>query len=135
MLKQLLLVSSVAALSLAGLAYAQQAPVQPSPIKRTPLGKVEVPGSNYEVVFGITELAAGHKAGRHSHPGPLLVYVTEGEFWYQIDGQPEKIYIAGDSFQVPHSAIHAEGAVGSKSAKVMVVFIVEKGKPLVQLAQ
>lgn len=135
MFRQLVLVSLVAALSLAGLAHAQQTPVQQSPIKRTPLGKVEVPGSNYEVVFGITELAAGHKAGRHSHPGPLLVYVTEGEFWYQIDGQPEKIYNAGDSFQVPHSAIHAEGAVGSKSAKVMVVFIVEKGKPLVQLAQ
>jgi quercetin dioxygenase-like cupin family protein len=134
MFRKLLLVSSVAAFSLAGLAYAQQAPVQPSPIKRTPLGKVDVPGSNYEVVFGITELAAGHKAGRHSHPGPLLVYVTEGEFWYHIDGQPEKVYKVGDSFEVPHSAIHAEGAVGSKSAKVMVVFIVEKGKPLVQLA-
>ena len=134
MSRKSLLLGSVVALSLAGLAYAQQAPVQPSPIKRTPLGKVEVPGSNYEVVFGITELVAGHKAGRHSHPGPVLVYVTEGEFWYHIDGQPEKVYKVGDSFEVPHSAIHAEGAVGSTSAKVMAVFIVEKGKPLVQLA-
>ena len=124
---------SVVALSLAGFASAQQPPAQPSPIKRTPLGKVEVPGSNYEVVFGITELAAGHKAGRHFHPGPVLVHVTEGEFWYPIDGQPERIYNAGDSFEVPDSAIHAEGAVGSKPARVMAVFIVEKGKPLVQL--
>ena len=128
-----LFVGSVAALSLAGIAYAQQPLPQPSPIKRTPLGKVEVPGSNYEVVFGITELAVGHKAERHFHPGPVLVYVTEGEFWYHIDGQPERIYNAGDSFQVPDSAIHAEGSVGSKSAKVMAVFLVEKGKPLVQL--
>ena len=135
MIKKSLLVSSVAALSLAGLAYAQQAPLQPSPIKRTPLGKVEVPGSNYEVVLGIAELAPGFKAGRHSHPGPLLVYVAEGEFWYLIDGQPEKTYAVGDSFQVPHSAIHSEGAVGSKPAKVMAVYIVEKGKPLVQPAQ
>ena len=135
MVKKSLLVSSVAAVALAGLAYAQQAPVQPSPIKRTPLGKVDVPGSNYEVVFGFAELAPGFKAGRHSHPGPLLVYVTEGEFWYLIDGQPEKTYAVGDSFQVPHSAIHSEGAVGSKPAKVMAVYIVEKGKPLVQPAQ
>ena len=98
MLKKSLLVASLAALSLAGLAYGQQAPLQPSLIKRTPLGKVEVPGSNYEVVFGIAELAAGHKAGRHSHPGPLLVYVTEGQFWYHIDGQPEKVYKAGEFF-------------------------------------
>jgi quercetin dioxygenase-like cupin family protein len=135
MFKKSLLVSSVAALSLAGLAYAQQAPLQPSPIKRTPLGKVEVPGSNYEVVFGIAELAPGFKAGRHSHPGPVLAYVAEGEFWYLIDGQPEKTYTVGDSFQVPHGAIHNEGAVGSRPAKVMAVYIVEKGKPLVQPAQ
>ena len=135
MLKQFLLVSSMTAVLLGGFAYGQQAPLQPSPVKRTSLGKVEVPGSNYEVVFGITELAPGFKAGRHSHPGPVLVYVTEGEFWYHIDGQPEKVYKVGDSFEVPHSAIHAEGAVGSKAAKVMAVFIVEKGKPLVQPAQ
>jgi hypothetical protein len=57
MLKQSLLVSWVTATLLGGVAHAQQAPLQPSPIKRTPLGKVDVPGSNYEVVFGITELA------------------------------------------------------------------------------
>ena len=135
MLKQFLLVSSMTAVLLGGFAYGQQAPLNPSPVKRTPLGKVEVPGSNYEVVFGITELAPGFKAGRHSHPGPLLVHVTEGEFWYHIDGQAEKVYKVGDSFEVPHSAIHAEGAVGSNPAKVMAVFIVEKGKPLVQPAQ
>ena len=140
MLKQSLLVSSVTAVLLGGFAHAQQAPVQPSPVqpspvKRTPLGKVDVPGSNYEVVFGITELAGGFKSGRHSHPGPLLAYVTEGEFWYLVDGQPEKIYKVGELFQLPHSAIHNEGSAGSNPVKVMVVFIVEKGKPLVQPAQ
>ena len=72
MLKQFLLVGSVTAILLGGFAHAQQAPVQPSPVKRTPLGKVEVPGSNYEVIFGITELAPGFKSGRHSHPGLVL---------------------------------------------------------------
>lgn len=134
MLKQSLIIGFVTTVVLGGLAYAQQAPVQPSPVKRTPLGKVDVPGSNYEVIFGITELAAGFKSGRHSHPGPLLAYVAEGEFWYLVDGQPEKIYKVGESFQLPDRAIHNEGAAGSKPVKVMVVFIVEKGKPLVQPA-
>ena len=127
-----LILGPVVVLSL-GLAHAQEVAVQPSSIKRTALGKVEVPDSNYEVVFGITELAAGHKAGRHFHPGPVLVHVTEGEFWYHIDGQPETVYRAGDSFQVPHSAVHAEGAVGGVPAKVIAVFVVEKGKPLAQV--
>ena len=135
MLKQLLFVGSISAVLLGGFVHAQQAPQQPSPVKRTPLGKVDVPGSNYEVVFGITELAPGFKSGRHSHPGVVLAYVAEGEFWYHVDGQPEKIYKVGESFQSPHSAIHNEGAAGSNPVKVMAVFVVEKGKPLVQPAQ
>lgn len=134
MLTQSLLVGSVIAVLLGGFAHAQQAPLQPAPVKRTPLGKVDVPGSNYEVIFGITELAGGFKSGRHSHPGLVLAYVAEGEFWYLVDGQPEKIYRVGDSFQLPDRAIHNEGAAGSKPVKVMAVFIVEKGKPLVQPA-
>jgi quercetin dioxygenase-like cupin family protein len=135
MLKKLLLVSSMTAVLVGGFAHGQQAPLQPSPVKRTPLGKVEVPGSNYEVVFGITELAPGFKSGRHSHPGLVLAYVAEGEFWYLVDGQPEKIYKVGESFQLPDRAIHNEGAAGSNPVKVMAVFVVEKGKPLVQPAQ
>ena len=135
MFKKSLFVSAVTAVLLGGFAHAQQAPLQPSPIKRTPLGKVEVPGSNYEVVFGITELAAGFKSGRHSHPGQVLAYVAEGEFWYLVDDQPEKIYKLGESFQLPDRAIHNEGAAGSNPVKVIAVFVVEKGKPLVQPAQ
>jgi quercetin dioxygenase-like cupin family protein len=138
MFRKSLLLGSVAALLLGGLGNAQQpqpSPVQPSPVKRTPLGKVDVPGCNYEVVFGITELAGGFKAGRHSHPGLVMAYVAEGEFWYLVDGEAERIYKVGEAFQLPHSAVHNEGAAGSSSVKVMAVFVVEKGKPLVQPAQ
>jgi quercetin dioxygenase-like cupin family protein len=134
MLKQTLLVGLAVAL-LGGFAYGQQKFPQPSPVKRTPLGKVEVPGSNYEVVFGITELAAGFKSGRHSHPGQVMAYVLDGEFWYHIDGQPEKIYKVGDSLQLPDRAVHNEGAAGNGPVKVMAVFVVEKGQPMVQPAK
>jgi quercetin dioxygenase-like cupin family protein len=132
--KPFLIVSLMTAALFGGFAHAQQAPFQPSPVKRTPIGKVDVPGSNYEVIFGITELAPGFKSGRHSHPGLVLAYVAEGEFWYLVDGQPEKIYKVGESFQLPDRAIHNEGAAGSNPVKVMAVFVVEKGKPLVQPA-
>ena len=135
MLKLFIAASSLTVLLLGGLALGQQAPLQPSPVKRTPLGKVDVPGSNYEVVFSITELAAGFKAGRHSHPGPLLAYVIEGEFWYHVDGQPEKIYKVGEALQLPDGAVHNEGAAGGTPVKVIAVFVVEKGKPLVKPVQ
>jgi quercetin dioxygenase-like cupin family protein len=103
----------------------------PSPIKRTPIGKIEVPGSNYVVITGMVELVPGFKAGRHFHPGIVDAVVLDGEFWIAIDGQPEKTYTAGQSFEVPDHAIHNEGAVGDKPAKLIAVYVVEKGEPLV----
>jgi quercetin dioxygenase-like cupin family protein len=61
--------------------------------------------------------------------------VAEGEFWYLVDGEPERIYRLGESFHLPDRAIHNEGAAGSRPVKVFAVFVVEKGKPLVQPAQ
>ena len=73
----------------------------------------------------------GFKAGRHNHPGTVQAQVLEGEFMIQFDGQPEKTYKAGQSLEVPNQAIHNEGAVGSVPAKLIAVYMVEKGKPLV----
>ncbi len=133
MFKKPFLFSAPLALVLIGAALAQQssAPLQPSPVKRTPIGKVEVPGSNYEVITALVELQPGFKTGRHSHPGTVMVQMLDGEFMLAIDGQPEKTFSTGQSFEVPNQAIHNEGAVGSKPAKLIAVYVVEKGKPLV----
>jgi quercetin dioxygenase-like cupin family protein len=109
--------------------------VQPAPVKRTVIGKTEVPGSNYEVITALVELAPGFRAGRHTHPGTVHAQVIEGEFMLVFDGQPEKTFKAGQSLEVPNTAIHNEGAVGSVPAKLIAVYIVEKGKPLVAPVQ
>jgi quercetin dioxygenase-like cupin family protein len=134
MFRTTLLGAALAALVLTVPADAQ-APVQPPPVKRTPIGKIEVPGANYEVITAMVELQPGFKAGRHSHPGTVQAQVLDGEFMIQIDGEPEKIFKAGQSLEVPNGAIHNEGAVGAKPAKLIAVYVVEKGKPLVQPAK
>src|SRR5262249_59426342 len=63
-------------------------PVSPSPVKRTILQKSDVPGTNLELIYATVEIAAGFKAGRHFHPGVAMALVVEGEFWFQLDGQP-----------------------------------------------
>jgi quercetin dioxygenase-like cupin family protein len=131
MLKKLGLFAVLAAIAFAVPAAAQQAPVAPSPVKRTPIGKVEVPGSNYEVITAMVEIQPGFKAGRHTHPGTVQAQVLEGEFMIQFDNQPEKTFKAGQSLEVPNAAIHNEGAVGSAPVKLIAVYVVEKGKPLV----
>ena len=109
-------------------------PVQTPPIKRTILQKTDVPGTNLELIYATVEIAAGFKAGRHSHPGVVMAQVVEGEFWIHFDGQPEKILRAGESLTVPDRAIHNEGAL-DKATKLSAVYVLEKGKPLAAPAQ
>jgi quercetin dioxygenase-like cupin family protein len=118
-----------AVLMLLGVAGALQAQ-QPPPIKRTILQKMEVPGTNLEVVLGMAELAAGVNVGRHTHPGPEERTVTEGEFVLMVDGQPEKTIKAGEAYQVPANTVHDAKTVGGKPAKVIAVYVVPKGQPL-----
>ena len=56
--------------------------------------------------------------------------VVEGQFWLALDGQPEKTLRAGQSFELPDRAIHAEGAIGDKPCKLFVAYVLEKGQPL-----
>jgi quercetin dioxygenase-like cupin family protein len=134
MLKRSFILALVA-LFVGGAALAQSPPanppLSPSPMKRNILGKVEVPNSNYEVTTAMVEIVAGFKAPRHSHPGIVDATVVDGQFWIAIDGQPEKTYTAGQSFEIPDRAIHAEGAVGDKPCKLFVAYVLEKGQPLV----
>src|SRR5215471_4874890 len=115
-------------------AQPQPSPVQPSPVKRTILQRADVPGTNLEIIYATVEIAAGFKAGRHNHPGVVVSQTVEGDFWLHIDGQTEQVVRAGESVTIPDRAIHNEGA-SDKPAKLNVVYVVEKGKPLVSPAQ
>ena len=95
-------------------------------IKRTILQKVEVPGTNYEAVLGMAELASGMNAGRHTHPGPEAGTVTEGEMVLMVDGQPDRTLKAGDSWQIPAGIVHDVRAVGV-ATKVIATYMVPKG--------
>jgi quercetin dioxygenase-like cupin family protein len=125
-----------AGLVLFGVATLQaQTPVQPSPVKRTILQKTDVPGTNLEMIYANVEIAPGFKAGRHFHPGVVMAQVVEGEFWLHLDGQPEKVFRAGESLTLPDRAIHNEGAGSDRTAKLTAVYVLEKGQPLASPAK
>ena len=119
---------ALGALLIAGVAQAQQPADQ-----RPPLGKVAIPGSNYEIVFGMAEWLPGSPSEQHAHPGVVMVYVADGEFWYLIDGQRGQPYRAGDASHVRERAFPGESQ-GRSAAPVMAVYIVEKEKPAVAAA-
>jgi quercetin dioxygenase-like cupin family protein len=130
MFRQFVLGTALAAFALITSLNAQQqpSPVQPSPVKRTVLQQADVPGTNLELSYATVEITGGFKTGRHYHPGVVIVSVVEGELRLGFDDQPEKVLHAGDSFTIPDRAIHTDRA--DKSAKLIGVYVLEKGKPL-----
>ena len=121
--------AAIAALLVAGPAQSQQPPpAQPPGIKRTILQRVEIPGTTYETVLGVAEIAAGVNAGRHTHPGPETGTVTEGEMILMIDGQPDKALKVGESYQIPTGVVHDVRT--ASGAKVVAAYMIPKGAAL-----
>jgi quercetin dioxygenase-like cupin family protein len=120
------------ALVLDGTASAQQtvpAVAGPESIKRIPLQRFDVPGTPYETVIGIAEIAPNVAIGRHTHPGPESGYVLEGGFELLIDGEAPRMIKAGESYKVPPRVPH-DAKTGAAGAKVIATYVVEKGQPL-----
>jgi quercetin dioxygenase-like cupin family protein len=135
MSKSITMIAALATMAMIDLASAQQPAGTPptAPIKRTILQRADVPGTNLELIYATVEVSAGFRAGRHTHPGVVMTQVIDGDFWLQFDGQPEQVLRAGESLTLPDRAVHNEGAL-DKPLKLIVVYVVEKGKPLVSPA-
>jgi quercetin dioxygenase-like cupin family protein len=54
----------------------------------------------------------------------------EGEVTLKIDGKPDQKVKAGESLQIPIAGKHDACNTGNAPAKVLVVYVIEKGKPL-----
>ena len=103
---------------------------QASGLTRTLVGRGDVSVPGREAVVARVEVAAGARAGRHTHPGDEISYVIEGEAELLIDGQPPRIVKAGESFIIPAGTVHDAHNAGSTPIKLVGVYVVEKGKPL-----
>ncbi|HXU67152.1 MAG TPA: cupin domain-containing protein [Casimicrobiaceae bacterium] len=134
MRKLLIAIALLVVAGLPGAVVAQQSGAAPPSIKRTPLQKADVPAGTYEVITGTAEIGPNTNIGRHSHPGIETGYVLEGEMTLLVDGQPPLKLKPGDSYKVPERAIH-DARTGSAPAKVLAVYVVEKGKPLATAAK
>ena len=93
---------------------------------------LSVPGR--EVIQNRVELSPEAPPLRHFHYGEEIIYVLEGELEYQIDREETRTVKAGEALTVPAQAVHAVRNVGSGTGTELATFVVEKGKPLITLA-
>lgn len=121
---------ALTAVAVAGLCATGALLAQASGLTRTLVGRADVSVPGREAVVARVEVAAGARAGRHTHPGDEISYVMEGEATLLIDGQPPRVVKAGESFVVPAGVVHDAHNEGSSPTKLVGVYVVEKGKPL-----
>jgi quercetin dioxygenase-like cupin family protein len=86
--------------------------------------------AGYQTVTGIATIAPGACAGAHTHPGLETSYMLEGEITVKVDGKPDQKFKAGESFQIPITAKHDACNASNAPAKVMAIYVIEKGKPI-----
>ena len=99
-------------------------------LSRTLVGKADVSVPGREAVVARVEVAPGARAGRHTHPGDEISYISEGQVDLLIDGQPPRTLKAGESFVVPAGVVHDAHNASNVAVKLIGVYVVEKGKPL-----
>ena len=133
-MKIVLLIIAAALIALAAITF-QFASAQQTGVKRKDLQRHDLSVPGREVIQTRVELAPGGAFGDHSHPGEEIVYVIEGSLQYQVAGGTPVTLNAGDVLFVPAGAIHSAKNVGKVPGAELATYIVEKGKPLLVLAE
>jgi len=103
-------------------------------VKRTDLQTHDLSMPGRKVVQQIVELQPGAVIPAHTHPGEEVTVVLEGDLLMEIAGKPFALK-AGQAFTVMMGTVHGAKSTGSAPTKLLVTFIVEKGKPLRSAAQ
>jgi len=134
----LLLAAVISATALSGHTLARPvfspAPQSPSDGDRTVLTQAlpRLDGSHLEVTLVEVSYAPGESDKPHSHPCAVVGYMLEGAFRTQVQGGPERVLHAGDSFYEPPNGVHSVSANASSTdpAKFLAYFICDHPTPL-----
>lgn len=122
----------IIAVSLLALASALQiASAQQPGVKRTELQRRDLSAPGRELIQVRVAVDPGVALPMHSHYGEEVVYVLEGTWEFQLEGQGVQTLKAGDVAFVPTGVKHSAKNIASVTASVLATYIVEKGKPLV----
>jgi len=113
----------------------QVARAQQPGIKRTDLQQHDLSVPGREAVQVRVDFDPGAAFGKHRHPGEEIIYVIEGSLEYEVEGKPPMTLKAGEVLFIPAGTIHAAKNVGSGNAAEIATYVVEKGKPLVELVK
>lgn len=125
---------AVAVLAASGMVMQMVQAQQPG-TKRTDLQRHDLSIPGREAIQVRVDIGPGEVAPRHRHPGEEIIYVLEGTLEYEVDGKPPVTLKAGDVLFIPYGTVHSARNPGSVNAAELATYVVEKGKPLLELAK
>lgn len=99
-------------------------------LTRTVIVKADVSVPGREAIIARVDVAPGGVAGWHTHPGDEISYVEEGETELLVAGQTPRRIKAGEGFVIPAGVVHSAKNPGTVTAKLVGVYVLEKGQPL-----
>jgi quercetin dioxygenase-like cupin family protein len=103
-------------------------------VVRTVLMQQDAPGGQSMALVRV-EIPVGGREGRHTHSGPLLVYVMSGAISLDYEGKANITYKAGETFYVETGKIHEGINRGNVPAVAIASFVTPKGQPLTTQVQ
>jgi len=131
-----LMLVNMLVISLLAVVYSSTAYSQSPQVTKKILLKTTVSGDDTkEAVIVDAVFDKGATTGRHTHPGDEYTVVLEGTLELLADGSETRRVSAGDAYHNPGGVIHEARNVGDGPARVIVTFIVEKGKTVTQPVQ
>lgn len=92
--------------------------------------RTDGPMPGYETLLVEAVIAPGVGVARHTHPGIESTYVLEGSVEIPVAGRPTRMLKAGDTIQIPPETPHAGGKPSDMQTRLIITYVVEKGKPL-----
>ena len=93
------------------------------------------PSGTPAIISVIGTIEPGGRTPLHQHPGPVYVYILEGEVELRTDGGDPFRYSAGVAYIEALNRDHQLFNIGAAPAKVLVVFVGEEGTPTTVAAQ
>jgi len=116
-----------------GMFLADIVPAQAPGITAKPLLRTSLSGDEGKETFVLAvEIAPGATTGRHKHPGDEYATVLQGTLELRVEGRDVRRVSAGDAYHNARDVIHETRNVGDAPARLAIVFVIEKGKPITE---
>ena len=126
-----LLAALTAAVTLAPAAHAEPAPPNgQNPVVRPVFDQLtDVPGKSLQAVTVSYPPGARSAAHRHANSAFIMAYVISGEIRSQLEGEPARVYHAGETWSEAPGAHHtvSENASATEPAELLAVFLLDTG--------